>query len=332
MRPIIFFYFCVMAVAWLVVPPNGIADSRQSRIQDCRTEIACFRSTGFPTADAPVIGTRTLDEAFKGFKVDYLSADGLKERLNASRFAALVLPYGSAFPAEDWATIQNFLSEGGNLVLLGGYPFHQPVLWEDGKWILGTPQPTYAYELLIGPADKTQIDSSPYYSRGSKLVSVNGSGFNASGVSFPGKVYELTVRFTTTNDFPDEIGSAGPRDAVLRPLIQVVNGEGLPVACPLLEIDRLRGFGAGGRWVLEPSNSRLSAGTIRQCVETAIQGAARLEAFPVYSCIDEGEVPLLRVNEYRPKPGTRQPLLDFQRRPQPSNRAGLQVRVLDGTR
>ncbi len=294
--------FCFLLLAGLVMPPLGIASSRQSHPPDSASEIACFHSTGFPTVDAPVIGMETLSKAFDGLNVYYLSANQLKEQLAADRFATLVLPYGSAFPAEDWAAIRSFLSEGGNLVLLGGYPFHQPVLRENGKWILGTPQPTYAYQLLIGPADKIEIDSYPYYSRGSKIVSVKGSDFDARDFRFPGKVYELTVRFTTTDDFPDEIGSAGPRDAVLRPLIQVVNGEGLPVACPLLEIDRLRGFGAGGRWVLEPSDSKLNAATIRKCVETAIQGAARLEAFPIYSCIDKGEVPLLRVNEFRPKP------------------------------
>ena len=42
--------------------------------------------------------------------------------------------------------------------------------------------------------------------------------------------------------------SAAPARAtpVLRPLVQIVNGEGVPVACPLLEIDRLRGR-RGGR-------------------------------------------------------------------------------------
>ncbi len=297
-------YFCLIFIVWLVVPPYSVAYSRQIHPLNAGSEIACFQSTGFPTVDAPVIGMETLRKAFDGLKVNYLSADQLKEELDAGRFAALVLPYGSAFPAEDWGTIRRFLSEGGNLVLLGGYPFHQPVLRENGKWVLGTPQPTYSYQLLIGPADKVDINSSPYYSRGAKIVSVKGSGFSANDFSFPEKVYELTVRFTTTNDFPDEIGSAGPRNAILRPLIQVVNGEGLPVACPLLEIDRLRGFGAGGRWVIEPSDSKLNAATIRSCVETAIQGAARLQAFPIYSCVDKGEVPLLRVNEYRPKPGT----------------------------
>lgn len=302
MRPKIFLYFCFTFVAGLFVPLRGIANPQQNHPQVTENGIACFHSAGFPTVDAPAIGVELLKSALKGLKVEYLSANELKEQLNAGRFGTLVLPYGSAFPAEDWGTIRRFLSEGGNLVLLGGYPFHQPVLQENGKWVLGTPQPTYAYQLLIGPADKIEINSSPYYSRGSELVSVKGSGFDAKDFRFPRKVYELTVRFTTTNDFPDEIGSAGPRDAVLRPLIQLVNGEGLPVACPLLEIDRLRGFGAGGRWVLEPSDSRLNEATIRKCVETAMQGAARLEAFPVYSCVDKGEAPLLRVNEFRPKP------------------------------
>lgn len=297
-----YLYVSLICVGGFFLPGHSLAGPRQSAGQVGGPEIACFHSADFPTADAPLIDLHTLKKAFKGMKVHYLSADQIKEQLNAHRFAGLVLPYGSAFPAEDWSAIRSFLAGGGNLVVLGGIPFHQPVLREGGKWILGTPQPTYAYQLLIGPADRIKIDSSPFYSRDSKIASVKGSGFDANEFSLPGRVYELTVRFTTSNDFPDEIGSAGPRDAVLRPLVKVVNGEGLPVACPLLEIDRLRGFGAGGRWVLEPSDSKLNAATIRNCVEISIQGASRLEAFPVYSCVDEGEVPLLRINEFRPKP------------------------------
>lgn len=299
----VFLYICLVFIVGLVVSQRGMADKVKVHSLDPAPEIACFFSPSFPTVDAPIIGAKKLHDAFKRLKVDYLSAKEVEEQLSVDRFGVLVLPYGSAFPVEDWGAIHRFLSDGGNLVLLGGYPFHQPVLRGKGKWILGTPQPTYAHQLLIGPADEINVNSSPFYFRNSRIVSTKGSGFDAREFRFPGKVFELTVRFTTTNDFPDEIGSAGPRDAVLRPLIQIVNGEGLPVACPLLEIDRLRGFGAGGRWILEPSNSELSSATIRDCVETALEGAARIEAFPILSCVDKGEIPVLRVNLFRPKPG-----------------------------
>ena len=41
--------------------------------------------------------------------------------------SVLVLPYGSAFPAESWPAIRAYLKSGGGLVVLGGAPFHVPV-------------------------------------------------------------------------------------------------------------------------------------------------------------------------------------------------------------
>ena len=46
-------------------------------------------------------------------------------------------------------------------------------------------------------------------------------------------------------DFKDEDGTSGPRDAVLRPLFHIVGKDGVPLACPLLVIDRVRGTEAG---------------------------------------------------------------------------------------
>jgi hypothetical protein len=70
----------------------------------------------------------------------------------------LILPYGSAFPLECWPAIRNFLGMGGGLVVLGGAPFYQPVRSNvpgqaPRDWRLGPRQPTYARELLIGPAE-----------------------------------------------------------------------------------------------------------------------------------------------------------------------------------
>jgi len=267
-------------------------------------KVACFLAAGFPTIDAPVIDQKILKESLGTFDVEYCkTADQLTTSLAAGNVRALVLPFGSAFPVDAWPAIQDFISRGGNLIVFGGYTFHQPVVEDHGAWILGTPQATYAHRLLIGPADSLILGSSPFYSKNSRLISPEGSTFDAGMFELPTKVYELTVRFTTRNDFADEIGSAGPPEAVLRPLVQIVNGDGLPVACPLLEIDRLRGTGAGGRWVLEPSDAKLNASTITYCVERALEGASRIEAMPVHACVEENGVPVIRINQFRPDPG-----------------------------
>ncbi|MCL4538688.1 MAG: hypothetical protein M1378_03680, partial [Bacteroidetes bacterium] len=266
--------------------------------------IACFLSNGFPTVDAPAITSGTLKKTLEGLSVEYFKDVGsLNEELNAGNFKVLILPYGSAFPVGAWQAIHSFLSHGGSLVYLGGYPFHQPVLGDEGNWVMGTPQPSYAHELLIGPADSIVLNSSPFYSEGAKLVPLYGMGFGLDDFALPSKVFELTVRFATKIYFPDESGSDGPRNAVLRPLLQVVNGNNLSVACPLLEIDRLQGVSAGGRWILEPSDLKLNAASIRRCVDLALEGASLLEALPVHACVDKGEIPIIRINQMKPGPG-----------------------------
>ncbi len=108
------------------------------------------------------------------------------------------------------------------------------------------------------------------------------------------------MRLATRKDLPSEHGSEGHREAVLRPLVHLVDARGLPRACPLLEIDRLRGDDAGGRWVLAPSDAPLDAAAIRAMVERALEGAAELDARPVHASVEPGEVPLVRVVQRRP--------------------------------
>ncbi len=292
-------FFAVIASTFMAVQLNA-----QTGPASLNGKVACFLSDGFPTVDSPRINSATLKHALNGLNVEYFhSVRQLNEKLNVSDFRLLVLPYGSAFPVGAWDAIHGFLSNGGSLVYLGGYPFHQPVLGDHGSWIMGTPQPTYAHELLIGPADSIVLDSSPFYSKGSRMISLPGVGFGHSDFVLPSEVFELTVRFATKINFPDEGGSDGPRDAVLRPLLQVVNGNNLPVACPLLEIDRLQGASAGGRWILEPSDLKLDAAAIRKCVDLALEGASLLEALPVHACVDKGEIPIVRINQMKPGPG-----------------------------
>jgi len=71
------------------------------------------------------------------------------------------------------------------------------------------------------------------------------------------------VRLATKKDTPDDDGTAGPRDAVVRPLVHIMDGDGVPRGCPLLELDRLRGDDAGARWVFAPSDATLDASVIR---------------------------------------------------------------------
>lgn len=264
---------------------------------------AVFRAPGFPTVGAPEIPGAVLDEALRGLPVDTLgSVEEVAEELRLRRYDVLVLPYGSAFPLAAWIPIRLFLERGGGLVVLGGAPFHQPVLaGEAGGWELGVRQPTFAHELLIGPAEAWSRAAEPAVPLAT--VAVDASWPHAPPEA--GTVYELIVRLATRKDLPDEHGSEGHRDAVLRPLVHVVDAGGLPRACPLFEIDHLRGDRAGSRWVLAPSDAALPARLVRALIERALEGAAELDARPVHASVEPGEVAAVRVVQRRPfaRPG-----------------------------
>ncbi|HEX6178775.1 MAG TPA: glycoside hydrolase family 9 protein, partial [Thermoanaerobaculia bacterium] len=238
-----------------------------------KARVAVYRVDGFPTADAHAIPSATLDEALAG-----LGAESIATLANLSSFGTLVLPYGSAFPLAEWPHIRSFVARGGNLVVLGGAPFHQPVL-ADGT--LATRQPTWAHELLIGPVDEISVPA--------------GATVREADFEDATKVYALTLRLARQTDMPGEHGSEGPREAIVRPLVQVVHG-GLPIATPLIEIDRIGGPEKGGRWIFAPSDARLSAKTIRTIVQRAMRGASHIEARPVLATIDAGDVPRIVVS------------------------------------
>ena len=76
----------------------------------------------------------------------FLDVDGLKNPSALQSTDLLVLPYGSAFPADAWSSIHGYLNAGGNLLVAGGQPFRVPVWRENGSFNQEPPQDTYSRE------------------------------------------------------------------------------------------------------------------------------------------------------------------------------------------
>jgi len=264
-----------------------------SALATASADVAIFRARDFPTVDAPVIPATVLDEALTGLPVDTLaSIDELRARLRSHDHDVLILSYGSAFPLDAWTEIREFIKRGGSLVVLGGAPFHQPVRrTPDRRWALGIRQPTFAHDLLIGPAEAVKV------TEGLRVVTPDSSW--SLPVEGARTVWELTVRLATRADMPGEHGSEGHRDGVLRALVQLVDAEGIPRVCPLLEIDRLRGDDAGARWIFATSDAPLSAPLIRALVLRAMEGASLLDARPVHASVEANEIPAIRITAWR---------------------------------
>jgi len=311
--------FCALLLAALSMPALGAAQSAPAASPDAPGKIdlpddrdparpmkaAIFRAKGFPTVDAPAIPDAVLDEALGGLPmVAFATPAELAEKLRLRNVDVLVLPYGSAFPVSAWQPIRWFVERGGGLVVLGGAPFHAPVRWaaadakdpSKGSWSVGPHQPTFAHELLIGPVDEIPTKESWTLRR-------EEAAWSAEPPSQMRRVFALTIRLTTKKDFEKEDGTSGPRDGVVRPLLHLLDPETqVPAAAPILEIDRLRGSEAGGRWVLAPQDGVLSATTIRACVKRALEGAAELDARPAYAAVNGSGKVDLRVTYRRPRP------------------------------
>ncbi len=143
-------------------------------------------------------------------KVSYgqLTAPGM---LTSSRFDCLVLPYSPAFPLDAWPALDAFLRQGGDLVLLGGHAFSQPLKQIDGAWqsrtIFDSPLkhieetrtiPFYGafeeYEIYHMPdirAIRTYAGQSLFTSPIS--LSGNYSGVSAVGFTFPGQAWNMPL-------------------------------------------------------------------------------------------------------------------------------------------
>lgn len=259
-----------------------------------RPQVALFQAQGFPAADSPEVTPEVLTRALQGLRTELCPT---LEALTATLAAGpdlLVLPYGSAFPLDAWEAIRAHLERGGSLVVLGGAPFHQPVLRKGDQWVLGQRQPTFAHALLIGPAEEVPA-------AGLRVTPVAASSWTLALPS-PSRTWALTVRFGMKKEALAEEAPDAPRDAVLRPLVHLSDGRN-PVGCAAQEIDRLRGTFAGGRWVLATSDAALDASQIRALVDRALQGPTELEALPVQACVEPGDTPRMRVFVHRPKGG-----------------------------
>src|SRR3954452_3761236 len=80
-------------------------------------EIVVFGQNGFPTVDSEAVSRQALQSALQGEEQLYADVDALKQPTTLAAANLLVLPYGSAFPAERWQSIMAFLRSGGNLLV-----------------------------------------------------------------------------------------------------------------------------------------------------------------------------------------------------------------------
>ena len=109
--------------------------------------VVIFQQSGFPTIGTEPITESVLRSAL-GASATVANLSELRSGQVLKNASLLVLPYGSAVPVAAWASIRDYLSAGGNLLLIGGQPLRVPVLGDGTKaFDQEAPQDSYSREL-----------------------------------------------------------------------------------------------------------------------------------------------------------------------------------------
>ena len=132
----------------------------------------------------------------------------------------LVLPYGSAIPAEAWGGIQAWLRTGGNLLVLGGQAFRVPVTGANGRFIQAPPQEAYSRDMGIQHSYAAPDQGATRFAWRSEY-------------SFLRPVALKARRYFALEGRVNGLGF-------------MLNTEGLQVAAPVVVMDRAGGFGGPG--------------------------------------------------------------------------------------
>ncbi len=90
-----------------------------------------FFQNGFPSIENGKIDRKTLERALAPMHPVFVDTDSLSKVLAPGDL--LVLPYGSAFPADAWPAIEKQIKDG-NLLVIGGRPLYVPVYKNGTGW------------------------------------------------------------------------------------------------------------------------------------------------------------------------------------------------------
>ncbi|ANS73252.1 glycoside hydrolase [Paenibacillus yonginensis] len=196
----------------------------------------------------PYPGERPSAESIRllSEEAELVDAEGLAERLASRKREVLVHLHGPYFPKEAWPAILGHLEGGGGLLHAGGVPFRQPVSRNGGGWRVEREQ--LAYHQLLDIHDALSVDVQAVKETRASAEFPVLSGHEGLFGLMP--TIGLTLHPTKSSDMPAEMGSSGPMDAVIYPLLTGVDADGRGRCAPVVMLEQYKGVYAGGRWIL----------------------------------------------------------------------------------
>ncbi len=117
-------------------------------VAQCFAGTVVFYEKDFPTIENGTISRAALEHSLASLNPRFVGLDDLKKENALAEGDLLVLPYGSAFPADAWEIIRRHF-EHGNLIVLGGRPFFVPVYRDSTGWRTEHPQNSFSQFLGI---------------------------------------------------------------------------------------------------------------------------------------------------------------------------------------
>jgi hypothetical protein len=254
-----------------------------------------FSQSGFPTVDSVAVPMATLNAAL-GVGTSVLNVEQLRDGDWPATTHLLVLPYGSAFPAEAWPSILRYLKQGGNLLILGGQPFRVPVLGTaGGGFVEQSAQHSYSRGIDIRHSYEVPLGSAPLHFH-----------WRAG--------YEFLTRLQV------KAAKVFAEEGRLQGLGYLDEQDGTHLAAPVIVLDQ-HGISsmAGSRIVALPfvptsGYWASSDGTqlIRAAAHYAQAGATSLQIETQYATLRPGEVPELTVHLRRRQQSATDGIVDAQ--------------------
>jgi len=245
-------------------------------------QVVVFSEPGFPFADSAGPSDQQIMTLFPGAQL--AGAQRLGEALAASGTRLLVLPYGSAFPEEDWGAIKSFLDRGGNLLTLGGRPFTRAAYRDSQGWHLRDYSVRFIRPLMIDQYQETPGSNGLQFQTNPEEV------LELKPFSWK-RAFSPVIRLSAV-DLYHRNGAAGSIDARLDTLAWGVQ-DNRKLSAPIIQVDHYRNGFDGGRWIFV--NAELgsdffgNAPLLHSLAEHALQGAEEFTVRPTLPLYLPGE-------------------------------------------
>ncbi|WP_132746728.1 cellulase family glycosylhydrolase [Scopulibacillus darangshiensis] len=235
-----------------------------------------------------------------------VNADRLDYLLDHTHVDVFINLQGPYFPKQSWTKIVKCLAAGSAWIHTGGAPFRIPCYEENGEWVMEREQTAYHQTLNIHEALPVSSEPIDHLSASQDwpLLSEDESLFSVTDT------FNLILHVSKTSVLPSEMGSSGPMDARIHPLLKGSSKDGREVAAPAVAIEHINGRFKGGRWLFFNQTMdrhfwhERGAKAIEKWAMFASQGVTDIVLKTNYASYEPGERPdiLIQFERFNTKP------------------------------